>query len=166
MPLQLGMIARVRALSQGRSCLIRQILVTTTLDRYLSHVQSDQAQYIRANRCPFADVDLTSAHRPEREGRSHPSVRNDLIIYPERTDPALSLPGLSPAGPSRPQSWRVSRNTGTCRAVLAWCSPRVGCLATSLGHSCARAVSSSSRARTGNVCAPSSARITGWALRL
>src|SRR5215470_15910704 len=107
MPLQLGMIARVRALSQGRSCLIRQILVTTTLDRYLSHVQSDQAQYIRANRCPFADVDLTSAHRPEREGRSHPSVRNDLIIYPERTGPALSLPGLSPGGPSRAQSWRA-----------------------------------------------------------
>src|SRR5262249_7659088 len=109
MPLQLGMIARVRALSQGRSYLIRQILVTTTLDRYLSHVQSDQARYIRANRCPFADVDLTSAHRPEREGRSHPSVRNDLIIYPERTGPALSLPGRSPGGPSRPQSWRASR---------------------------------------------------------
>src|SRR5215831_5847416 len=36
------------------------------------------------------------------------------------------------------QSWRVSMNTGNCRLVLAWCSPRVGYSATSFGHSSAR----------------------------
>ena len=46
------------------------------------------------------------------------------------------------------QSWRVSMNTGNCRVVLAWCSPRVGYSATSLGHSSARAAPASSSART------------------
>lgn len=47
--------------------------------------------------------------------------------------------------------------TGICRAVLAWYSPRLGAHATSLGHSSARAVPSSSSASTMNVWAPTSA---------
>src|SRR5260370_53728 len=64
------------------------------------------------------------------------------------------------------QSWRVSMNTGNCRVVLAWCSPRVGYSATSFGHSSARAAPASSSARTVNVWAPTSTVILGVALRL
>jgi hypothetical protein len=42
-------------------------------------------------------------------------------------------------------------NTGNCRVVLAWCSPRVGYSATSFGHSSAWAAAASSSARTVNV---------------
>jgi hypothetical protein len=64
------------------------------------------------------------------------------------------------------QSWRVSMNTGNCRVVLAWCSPRVGYSATSFGHSWARAEPASSSARIVNVWAPTSTVIWGLALRL
>lgn len=64
------------------------------------------------------------------------------------------------------QSWRVSMNSGNCRVVLAWCSPRVGYSATSFGHSSARAVPASSSARTVNVWVPTSTAILGLVLRL
>ena len=57
-------------------------------------------------------------------------------------------------------------NTGICRAVLAWNSPRLGAHATSLGHSSARAVLSSSSAGTVNVWVSTSTVILGLALRL
>ena len=59
------------------------------------------------------------------------------------------------------RSWQISMNTGICRAVLAWNSLRLGAHATSLGHSSARAVSSSSSASTVNVWVPTSTVILG-----
>jgi len=80
---------------------------------------------------------------------------------------AAAAPRLSamPAGPGRGrvpgQSCRVSMNTGICRVVLAWASSSWGYCATRLGHSWARAVSSSSSASTVSVWVATSAFILG-----
>ena len=79
-----------------------------------------------------------------------------------RITTANSIPGAVAAA----QSWRVSRSTGNCRVVLAWCSPRVGYSATSFGHISARAPTANSSARTVNVWAPTSTVILGLALTL
>ena len=50
--------------------------------------------------------------------------------------------------------------------VLAWAPASWGYAETSFGHSSARAVPSSSYARTVNAWAPTSVVISGWALRL
>ena len=118
--------------------------------------------FLVADRCPghgvIILVDRPSRHfacRPARNGvfrtvrrespdrRRHEAVRNSL---------------LSPGG--------SGLNTGICRVVLAGIGRQWGNLATSVGHSPARAAGSSSSATTVNVSELTSTEITGWASRL
>src|SRR5690349_7444227 len=80
--------------------------------------------------------------------------------------PEGSAPARQPAALAAGQSRGVSMNTGICRLVLAWNAPRDGASVISLGHTPARAVSSSSSASTVNVLAPASTVILGLAVRL
>ncbi len=133
-------------------------------------------------RCPARSLALGGTARDGcRAGRSAclvrglPSVATGPMIFPVSLLRWLSLSAVAGTGTARPevrrlspagQSWRVRTRTGICRVVLAWCSPRVGCSATSLGQSSARAVSSSSSAWAAKVWVPSSTVTPGSALRL
>jgi hypothetical protein len=50
------------------------------------------------------------------------SPRRACAAFVASAENSNHCPSVSVAG----QSWRVSRNTGNCRVVLAWASPREG----------------------------------------